>query len=128
MIDWTKPVQDRNGARAKVLLEDDGNGNVIVAVYSTDAGAWRAYTVDRNGYYRADSTTAVIANVPEPPEIKRSWHVVHRGTIRPVLSEAYADRDSADRVARGPGYVGIVQLETIIYPEDQIVVRQIDET
>lgn len=94
-FDPTKPVQTRNGKKARIICTDvaGGNGYPIIALITESGGVERSIPYSENGCYWADKKgdhSLDLVNVPE--EISRWINVYTLG----LIGGAHPSREEAD--------------------------------
>lgn len=119
MIDWTKPVQTRDGRKARVICTDmrGGVGQLTVVVLIEHQDGEYVVTTRANGWFWAGGMACEIVNVPERTEL---WtNMYENGTARCYLSRSIADRVAGDdrigviRITLEDGKPIAVELEAI---------------
>jgi hypothetical protein len=88
-IDWTKPVQTRDGQKVRVLCTD-GPDSQYPVIGLIDGGGLETWTI--GGVYAANVATSNldIINTPDPPVTVTRWVNVY-----PDMERFYRSRDDA---------------------------------
>lgn len=117
-IDWTKPIQTKDGREARLLCDDlkDCDQNYLVAVLSDDEVAEGLYSFRSNG--TRDNTQLAIINVPEEPVKKWVNLFYSKATYKVyVMNDYFFDsEDDALRALQEPAnpkkkYIKTIEIE-----------------
>ena len=100
-VDWTKPVQTRDGREAQVFATDMG-GEFPVLVRWKNGSGWNygVKTLDGKTYLDGYENCVVdIVNAPRKVKIERWMNVFANGKAWTFLHKDEADRQGAGRIA-----------------------------
>lgn len=113
MIDFTKPVQTRDGRKVEIYSTDNGGVYPVHGrMYSITEDAWGVGTWTETGAKFANERSGMdLINVKEK-EKKQRWANVYRQGDSYYIGRTYLSRDAAQvRRADNESYVATIPIE-----------------
>lgn len=112
MIDFTKPVQTRDGHRVEIYSTDNGGDYPVHGrIYIVEHDEWNVGTWRRNGSWNGseEPNNFDLVNVKEK---KQRWANVYRQGDSYYIGRTYLSRDAAQvRRADNETYVATIPIE-----------------
>ncbi len=108
MIDWNKPIQTRDGSKAKPLGPSKEGEHWIA--YQRSNSSWTTYAVFPDGRYSASApdSSADIINVPERVKVEGFLGIFSSGYIH-----VYGSKELAAKNVSGEEGLAIIDLEEL---------------
>lgn len=71
-VDWTKPIQTRDGRKARVICTDAKKSRSVIVLVENSSGGEHVHDYEDNGSHYSVNSEAHVLDVINVPE-KRTW-------------------------------------------------------